>query len=405
MQVDLRTLQPNPFRDFRIDPIDETIVEVLRQSIAEDGFWGGIVCRQVSGGTLQIGAGHHRVRAALAAGVTHADLFVGEAMDDATMVRVYARENATQRGSTSTALTGTVAAAMKYVAKSILTGIGVAGEISRNFDLPTLRRRLLSDDGMGWRVVLAFLCNIPGINEVSVRHQLANIKTSGDYARLIADVEQEIIAEAAAAQAAHEQAQREHDARKRAEAEQRKAQTAHAATQARQAAQKAAERVKTFDFEGVAAILKNPHQVDVFREIVTNPAVKPYLAVEDQAELAQRIVAYITEQTTMDLSGHSIKQGFNKIWMEERERFRGWTREQEAKLKDTDLHFVWKRAMSDFQHHLTELQQAGQTMLMALQEWPTEESFPPVSVEFRAALHDATIMMEKLNSERRFHYA
>jgi hypothetical protein len=65
---------------------------------------------------FQIGAGHHRVAAALEAGVTHADVFVAAEMDDATMIRVYARENTTQRGSTSTAMTGTVAAALRYVA-------------------------------------------------------------------------------------------------------------------------------------------------------------------------------------------------------------------------------------------------------------------------------------------------
>ena len=51
-----------------------------------------------------------------------------------------ARENATQRGMSSTALTGTVASAMKYVAKTILSG--VAEKFFSNFDLPTLRRRL-----------------------------------------------------------------------------------------------------------------------------------------------------------------------------------------------------------------------------------------------------------------------
>src|SRR5262245_6667114 len=108
MRVDLRTLQPNPMRDFRIDPLDPDTVAVLRKSIEEDGFWRGIVCRQLPTGEFQIGAGHHRVQAALDAGITEADVFVGEAFDDFTMVRIYARENATQRGQSSTALAGTV---------------------------------------------------------------------------------------------------------------------------------------------------------------------------------------------------------------------------------------------------------------------------------------------------------
>src|SRR5262245_19154228 len=132
MRVNLRALQPNPMRDFVIDPIDAATVERLRQSIAEDGFWGGIVCRRLANGTFQIGAGHHRIEAALQVGISTADLFVAEDMDDAAMIRVYARENATQRGLSSTALTGTVAAAMKYVAKSIITG--TAQNFLRGYD-------------------------------------------------------------------------------------------------------------------------------------------------------------------------------------------------------------------------------------------------------------------------------
>jgi len=53
------------------------------------------------------------------------------------MIRVYARENATQRGLSSTALTGTVASAMKYIAKGIVTGAAQA--FLRDFDLPAGR--------------------------------------------------------------------------------------------------------------------------------------------------------------------------------------------------------------------------------------------------------------------------
>jgi hypothetical protein len=173
----------------------------LKLSIEQDGFWGGVVCRQLPDGTVQVAAGHHRVAAALAAGITEADLFVAEEMDDASMIRVYARENATQRGVSSTALAGTVAAALKYVAKCILRGTGGAEKFLRTFHVPTVRDRLLSDDGMGWRVLLAFLDDIPGINVGAIQHQLANLKYSGDYARLIAEVQQEIAAEQAAAEA------------------------------------------------------------------------------------------------------------------------------------------------------------------------------------------------------------
>jgi hypothetical protein len=101
---------------------------------------------------------------------TMAEVFVATGMDDAAMVRVYARENATQRGQTSTALTGTVASAVKYVVKAILTGSDE--QLFRSFHLPTLHDRLLSDEGVGRGIVLAFLHDIPGINDRSVQHQL-----------------------------------------------------------------------------------------------------------------------------------------------------------------------------------------------------------------------------------------
>ena len=99
MLIELKKLKPNPQRDFTIDPIDEDVVEQLRQSIKEDGFWGGVVCRSDGNDGYEIAAGHHRIAAALKAGLKVGDLYVGD-FDDAEMILVYARENATQRGNT-----------------------------------------------------------------------------------------------------------------------------------------------------------------------------------------------------------------------------------------------------------------------------------------------------------------
>ena len=82
MLVRLEDLKANPFRDFKVDPIDEAVVANLKASIEDDGFWGGIVCRRVNG-AIQIGAGHHRVIAAMQAGIEESDVFVAEEMSDA----------------------------------------------------------------------------------------------------------------------------------------------------------------------------------------------------------------------------------------------------------------------------------------------------------------------------------
>jgi hypothetical protein len=74
--------------------------------------------------------------------------------DDATMLRVYANENATQRGNTGAAQAGTVASAVRIIAKAELTGgIGRILPISEHSE-ECLVGRLTSEDGIGWQAVV-----------------------------------------------------------------------------------------------------------------------------------------------------------------------------------------------------------------------------------------------------------
>jgi ParB-like nuclease domain len=392
MQVDLRVLRPNPYRDFTIDPLDGAVVEALRHSIEEDGFWGGIVCRQAPDGTIQIGAGHHRVQAALEAGITHADVFVRRDMDDMSLIRVYARENATQRGNTSTALAGTVASAVRFLAKAILTG--VTEKFFSDFDLQTLRSHLLGERGLGREVLLAFLPDIPGINAGSVQHQLANLKASGDYARLIADVEKEIAEEDAAAQAALEQAERERDERKRVEAAARKQVTTQARATARQAAHKAAERPKTFDFEGVAVHFKNPHQVDVFRRIVTSPGMMERLGVEDQAALAKQIVEAAARREE-ELSGTFIKDYITQQLFTARITTQTDLRHDQDRLAEQDLVYKAGMLQEEMVRHLRLFAAAGTKLYELWKAWPKGKTFP-VNLAFGEALTSAKRVLDTL---------
>jgi len=257
MLVNLRTIQPNPMRDFSIDPIDDEVVESLRQSIEEDGFWGGVVCRELPDGTIQTGAGHHRIRAAIAAGLTHADLYVVPHFDDSDMVRVYTRENATQRGNSGTALAGSVAAALRLIAKAAFTG-----NLSRIYDKFTQRSedsaigRITKAEGVGEPLLTRFFHehHIPNMGESTVRQQLANLKASGAYARIMTEVQEDIESEREAArqQAERErqeleekkQATREAEARRQAAAEneRRKQQEAKRAAAEKRAAREERER-------------------------------------------------------------------------------------------------------------------------------------------------------------------
>jgi hypothetical protein len=258
MRVDLRQLQPNPMRDMRVDPIDPDVVERLKASIEEDGFWGGVVCRNING-SIQIGAGHHRVAAALAAGITVADVFMADHLDDADMLRVYARENATQRGNTGTAMAGSVAGALRLIAKAIFTG-----NISRILEMSERGEQTIvgkastgNGEGIGEPLLTRFFHqqHIPGMGRYTVEQQLANLKASGLYAKIMTEVEEEIEREREEARRRAEakrleveraaQARRDAEARRRKaeeEARQAEAERRAAAKRAREAREEADRR-------------------------------------------------------------------------------------------------------------------------------------------------------------------
>jgi hypothetical protein len=59
-------------------------------------------------------------------------------------------------------------------------------------NLPQLRETLGSDKGIGEPIVTKFLDGVPSISESTVKHQLANLKSSGEYANIIKAVQEEI---------------------------------------------------------------------------------------------------------------------------------------------------------------------------------------------------------------------
>ncbi len=119
-------------------------------------------------GAFQIAAGHHRVKAAIAAGLKTADLFVGD-IDDEGMIRIYARENASQRGNGSTAVAGTVASAIRFLArKAFLFAPEFGGKSERGN----------KTQGIGEPEITAFLQDIPGVYKSTVTAQLGNLKAS-----------------------------------------------------------------------------------------------------------------------------------------------------------------------------------------------------------------------------------
>jgi hypothetical protein len=295
MKVDLEDLKNNPTRDFRIDPIDNAAVERLKKSIKEDGFWGGVVCRKKND-SIEIAAGHHRVKAALAAGLKEADVFVRTDVSDVDMIRIYARENATHRGNSSTAMAGSVASSVRYLAKIIL--LNQSGRIDDDHlvisssELKRLRRNIANNEGLGRQIVCSFLKDVPGVNDRSVQQQLAVLKDSGEYARIIAEVRDAIAVES---------------------------QDEETVATANRAVEASARREVTFDFEGVSQHLNNPHQVEMFRQSVVNNT--DVLPVRNQARVAAQLVRQ-AQQNGGEISGTAIHDLVGSMVSEARGRQR-----------------------------------------------------------------------------------
>jgi flagellar biosynthesis GTPase FlhF len=377
MRLELKKIEDNPFRDFAVDPIDPAVVNDLKRSIKGNpaGFWPGVLCRKSEHNGIELVFGHHRIRAAIAAGIREVDFIpVISGISDAQMIRMYADENATQRGNSGTAIAGSVASAVRFLAKAIMTGEDIPGfhGISQRA-LECVSGNLASSKGLGAEIIVTFLEGIPSVTINSVQQQLANLKASGDYARIIRDIQEEIeeenkeaIKRAEAAEAARikaeeeqrkaEQRQKEaEEARKKAaalakaakeEADKRRAEAAQKRAEeerqkadamrkladqrrkeaeakskewdklrttqatAKKAADKAEERDKTFDFEGVARHLKLASHIAVFRDLATGPGAKPYLPVNKQEALAKRLVKELGDA---ELSGRSIRENFMSL--------------------------------------------------------------------------------------------
>lgn len=141
-------------------------------------------------------------------------------MSDAEAVLIYATENSTQRGESSTAGTGSVAGATWLLARAIMRGDDL-GQICPRFTKrggETLRGQIAcSEVGLGWKAVHTFLQNVPGTSEKSVKDYFASIKACGEYAKIIGEVRKEIDTELAEELRAAEQARKDQERAEREE--------------------------------------------------------------------------------------------------------------------------------------------------------------------------------------------
>ncbi len=345
MNIDLRTLEPNPFRDFSVDPIDKAIVKRLQASIEEDGFWGGIVCRKTKD-DIQIGAGHHRVAAAIKAGLTHADVFVSKDMDDDAMVRVYARENATQRGNSSQALLGSVMGAIRRIAEEML------GNVGATIVAPIDYQRITQ--GIGYRQIMAKLGE--GHEEREVMGALALLKQSGDYDRVVRDVAQ-----------------------------------ANGVALPKPAVTEARVDVR------IAKEFPVQSQLDTFRKSVAKLAEDGTLPVKNQVALARQLREK-AEESGREMTSAFIREELNSAVMGVRTQERKLDREERERLTNADFTAKWKQAETNFNSAVRMLAASALKLTELGEKWPAKLAVP-ISREMRENVALAKKTIDKL-SER-----
>jgi len=119
MKFKLKDVLPNPFRDLEANPLIEEKIEELVGSIALTGFWDNVVVRINAQKNPELAYGHHRLAAAIRAGIVEAD-FIVKKLSDAMMIQIMDSENRETYGSTPLSLIESVKAVVKSLAKGTI---------------------------------------------------------------------------------------------------------------------------------------------------------------------------------------------------------------------------------------------------------------------------------------------
>ena len=307
MKIPLNQIDPNPFRDFGIDPV-ETDTEAfanMKKSIDSLEFWGGIAVRR-HGSRFQAAFGHHRLEAlrSLIEGdpkvngprFEEIDIVVVN-FDDAQMARALATENATQRGNEGAAANDAVQAAIRVIGKQLLTlsydeYAETIGGVVENFPQPPVFKDLISfnrakteflkGQGVGLRVLLKHFTTIDAegrevhlLTEAPIKAALSTLKQSGWYAKILRKVEEEIDQEILEAELMAEPI-------KVAKLEETK--------DALEEAIETAENMKVCYDPVVDKIFNRDAHAAKFKELVTSGFGVGYIDVDKQADLARLII-------------------------------------------------------------------------------------------------------------------
>lgn len=391
MKLKLNQLKPNPFRDFIIDPVDPKAQKALEASIGKYGFWSGTVARKRNG-VYEVAAGWTRVKAAIEKNETEADICVAD-FDDQAMVHAYVTENATQRGNSATAITGAVATAIVQIAKLLIIN---ADNLSTFVAEPTKARGIMMQgDGIGAPLIESYLKGVPGINSYVVKDQIALLKSSGQYQRLMKEIAQGIKVSHASeapevARLEKELAEAEKGSRTERSTKQKLAnKPLYVATKTEE---KVSNEPATFDIK-VSQVFETPALVKTFKEIAAKPGVQPYLPVKNQVPLAEKLVALAKEEKH-ELSSAFIRDNMVSLLSEAKLYERKLSETERKELEAQDVRLKFDRLSSELSRNFRSMSGNGAEMLALMAKHRTTTF--NITSELRNACRTAAGMITKL---------
>jgi ParB/RepB/Spo0J family partition protein len=124
MKLKLKDILPNPFRDLKANPlIEEKIVELV-DSINLTGFWDNVVVRKNKDDKYELAYGHHRLAAAIRAGLIEAD-FIVKVLSDGAMIQIMDNENRDTYASSPASMIESVRAVVKALAAGTIPAFAI----------------------------------------------------------------------------------------------------------------------------------------------------------------------------------------------------------------------------------------------------------------------------------------
>ena len=289
MNIQLNLIDNNPYRDLKLDPIDQDAVKTMAASVKDLGFWGGIAVRKV-GNRYQLAFGHHRIEALRKLKWTKADLNVVK-YDDDQMVRAMATENLLQRGGDSGGNNDAVAAIIRrlgYVMASNdwKSGLQNFGDLKKLFPTQnaynSAKGKFEANGTIGEGLIHAYA---PALSRSAIENALAELRASNYLERINQAIAEQIAEDA-------EEAQRRADELKSKEAKrkaQEEADKKREQQEKQEAVAEATKREAHYD-PLVSSILKNQSHTAAFRKVVTSDNGKKYIPLGDQTRLAVTIL-------------------------------------------------------------------------------------------------------------------